>query len=71
MSLGCAAASAHAEPFLQVEAGLGVTSAVKLSDGMYYSKDFSHDTPNGSHGGRVGVVMNAVDARPRSFTPSL
>ncbi|MBN3813284.1 hypothetical protein [Paraburkholderia sp. Ac-20347] len=72
MALGCAAASqARAESFFQIEAGIGVTSATKLGDGMYYSKGFSHDTPNGSYGGRVGIVMNAVDARPRSFVPGL
>jgi hypothetical protein len=71
--LACAAIcqSAHAESFFQIEAGLGITSAVKLGDGMYYSKGFSHDTPNGSYGGRVGIVMNAVDARPRSFVPGV
>ncbi len=72
MALGCASASqARAESFFQIEAGVGVTSATKLGDGMYYSKGFSHDTPNGSYGGRIGIVMNAVDARPRSYAPGL
>lgn len=69
MSLSCAAAAAHAESFFQLEAGLGVSSAQKLGDGMYYSKGFSHDTPDGSYGGRIGVVMNVLDAHTRSFIP--
>jgi hypothetical protein len=72
MTLGCATATqARAESFFQLEAGLGVTSATKLGDGMYYSKGFAHDTPNGSYGGRAGIVLNALDARPRSFVPGL
>jgi hypothetical protein len=63
--------SAHAESWFQIEAGLGVTSAVKLGDGMFYSKGFSHDTPDGSYGGRVGIVLNAIDAAPRSWTPGM
>ncbi|WP_157378782.1 hypothetical protein [Burkholderia ubonensis] len=64
--------AAHAqESFFQIEAGLGVTSAVKLGDGMYYSKGFSHDTPNGSYGVRAGIVLNAIEARPRAWTPGL
>jgi hypothetical protein len=72
--LVCAAVcqSAHAEQsWFQIEAGLGVTSAVKLGDGMFYSKGFSHDTPNGSYGGRVGLVFNAIPAAPRSFVPGV
>lgn len=68
MALAC---TAHAESFFQVEAGVGITSAVKLGDGMYFSRGFSHDTPNGSYGGRVGIVFNAIEARPRSWVPGL
>jgi hypothetical protein len=71
MSLGCAAASAHAESFFQIEVGIGLTAAKKTGDGIFYSKGFSHDTPNGSYGGRVGIVLNAIDAAPRSWTPGL
>jgi len=72
MTLGCAAATqARAESFFQIEAGVGITSATKLGDGMYYSRGFSHSTPNGSYGGRVGIVLNAIDAHPRSFVPGL
>jgi len=68
MMLAC---TAHAESFFQFEAGVGITSAVKLGDGMYFSRGFSHDTPNGSYGGRVGIVFNAIEARPRSWVPGL
>jgi hypothetical protein len=72
MSLGCAAASAHAEQsWFSFEAGLGLTSAKKVGDGIFYSKGFSHSTPNGSYGGRAGIVFNAVDAAPTSWTPGL
>jgi hypothetical protein len=71
MTLGCAAVSARAESFFQIEAGLGVTSAQKVGDGIFYSKGFSHSTPNGSWGGRVGVVMNLIDAPGRSIMPGL
>lgn len=64
-------ASAHAESWFQFEAGIGVTSATKVGDGMFYSNGFSHSTPNGSYGGRAGVQFNAIDAAPRSWTPGL
>ncbi|MGF6923389.1 hypothetical protein [Paraburkholderia sp. 40] len=38
---------------------------------MPYSKGFSHDTPNGSFGGRIDIVLNAVEAHPRSWTPGV
>lgn len=50
--------SAHAESWFAFEAGIGITSAQKLGDDIYFQKGFSHDTPNGSYGGRVGVVFN-------------
>ncbi|SDR37773.1 hypothetical protein SAMN05443245_5264 [Paraburkholderia fungorum] len=72
MSLGCAAASAHAEQsWFGFEAGLGVTSATPVGDGVYFSKGFSHSTPNGSYGGRAGIVLNAIEAPPRSWKPGL
>jgi len=70
-ALAIAATSAQAESFFQIEAGLGVTSAQKVGDGIFYSKGFSHSTPNGSYGGRVGVVMNVIDAPVRSIVPGL
>lgn len=69
--LAFAMQNASAESWFQFEAGVGITSAVKLGDGMYFSRGFSHSTPNGSYGGRVGVVMNVLDGRPRSFVPGL
>lgn len=65
------ASQAHAESFFQVEAGLGLTSATKVGDGMFYSQGFSHSTPDASYGGRLGIVMNAVTAQPKSITPGL
>lgn len=71
MALGCGAAAAHAESLFDIEFGVGVTSATKVGDGVFYSKGFSHDTPNGSYGGRVGIILNAIDAQPRSLVPGL
>jgi len=70
-ALALASANSSAQSWFQFEAGLGVTSAQKVGDGIYYSRGFSHDTPNGSYGGRVGVVVNLVDAPARSFTPGV
>lgn len=65
MMLGCAAATqARAQSsssWFQFEAGLGVTSAQKIGDGTWYQRGFSHDTPNASYGGRIGVQMNLAD----------
>lgn len=60
---------AHAESFFQIEAGLGVTSATKVGDGIYYSQGFSHDTPNGSWGGRFGIRLDAFE--PKAWRPGL
>lgn len=65
------AVNAKAESWFQFEAGLGITSAEKAGDGMFYSSGFSHSTPNGSYGARVGMAFNAIPAQPRSFVPGL
>lgn len=70
-AMAFACTSANAESFFQIEAGIGITSATKVGDGIFYSKGFSHSTPNGSYGGRVGIVMNAIEAEPRSFVPGV
>lgn len=70
-ALAVASIGAHAESFFQIEAGLGATSAQKVGDGIFYSKGFSHSTPNSSIGARVGVVMNVIDAPVRSIVPGL
>jgi hypothetical protein len=62
---------ANAGTLVQFEAGAGVTSATKVGDGIYYSQGFSHDTPNGSYGGRIGVVVTPVYAPVRSWVPGL
>ncbi|MGB8422162.1 hypothetical protein [Paraburkholderia sp.] len=69
-ALACAS-PVHAESWFAFEAGIGITSATKVGDGIYYSKGFSHDTPDGSYGGRVGILLNALSPQPRSFTPGL
>jgi hypothetical protein len=74
MTLGCAAATAHADSVsdhISFEGGIAATSATKLGDGMFYSKGFAHGTPNASIGGRVGIVFNAIDAAPRSWKPGV
>jgi hypothetical protein len=71
MSLGCAAAAAHAESFFQLEAGLGATSATKDGDGMYYDEGKSHHTPVNSFGARAGIQLNVIDAPVRSWVPGL
>jgi hypothetical protein len=65
------ASGVQAESWFQIEAGVGVTSAQKVGDGIFYSKGFSHSTPNGSYGGRAGVVLNLIDAPVRSWVPGL
>lgn len=69
--LTVASFAAHAESFFQLEAGIGITSAEKAGDGMYYSEGFSHNTPNGSYGGRVGLVANLRVPATRSFVPGV
>lgn len=72
MACACAAPiAARAQSFFRIEAGLGVTSATKLGNGMYYSEGFAHSTPNGSYGGRVALVMDALPAKPRSLVPGV
>lgn len=70
IALTCAS-SAQAQSWFQFEAGIGITSATKVGDGIFYSKGFSHDTPNGSFGGRLGIQFNAIEAAPRSWKPGL
>lgn len=71
MTVGCAAASAHAESFFAIEAGLGFTHATREGDGMYFNEGFSHSTPTNSFGARGGIVFNAIDAQPLSWVPGL
>ncbi len=66
MALAC---SAHAQSFFEIEAGVGITSATKLGDGMYWQRGFSHDTPNASYGGRIGIQMNVYE--PDHWIPGL
>lgn len=71
MALGCAAATAHAESFFQLEAGLGASHYTRLGDGMYFDQGLSHKTPLNSFAGRAGIVMNVIDAPVRSWVPGL
>lgn len=69
--LTLASVGAHAQTWFQFEAGLGITSAQKVGDGIFYSSGFSHSTPNGSWGGRAGVQLNVVPAVRNSFVPGV
>ena len=71
MSLGCVAASAQAQDWFQLEAGIGMSSAVKTGDGIWYWSDMRHRTPNNSIAGRIGIQVNLIDARPHSWVPGL
>ncbi|KXU82451.1 hypothetical protein CI15_33510 [Paraburkholderia monticola] len=42
MSLGCAAASAHAESFFNAEAGIGGTAYTQAADGLWLQEGFPH-----------------------------
>ncbi|WP_042298944.1 hypothetical protein [Paraburkholderia kururiensis] len=57
----CCAGTARAESWFQFDGGPALTSATKVGDGIYYSRGFSHDTPNGSYGFRAGIQFNAIE----------
>lgn len=71
MSLGCVAASANAESFFQLEAGVGFADYTKTGNGIYYDEGFSNKTPTTFPAFRAGVVLTPIDARPRSWVPGL
>lgn len=62
---------AHAESFFQVEAGVGMASATKDGDQMYYDEGLPHHTPVNSFGARVGIVANLREAETKSWTPGV
>lgn len=70
-TVGCAAVSAKAESFFQIEAGIGMASFSSLPDGMYYQRGFSHHFDLHVPAGRIGIVMNAIDYRQGSVIPGL
>lgn len=72
MTVGCAAASAHAEQsWFSFEAGIGASSAVKVGDGIWYNAGMTHNTSTQSIAGRAGIQFNLIDAAPRSFVPGV
>jgi hypothetical protein len=71
-SIGCAAASAHAEQsWFSIEAGIGASSAVKVGDGIWFNQGMTHNTSTQSIAGRAGIQLNVIDASPRSFIPGV
>lgn len=70
MSLGCAAAAAHAESWFQFEAGIGA-SRYSDEDGLWVNKGLSHNSHLSAPAYRVGVQINAIDHTPGSFVPGL
>ncbi len=71
MSLGCAAAAAHAESFFQLEAGIGMASYTTLGDGLYFQRGLSHHFDLHVPAFRAGIVLNARDYHPGSWVPGI
>lgn len=63
MSLGCAAAAAHAESFFQYEAGIGGSAYNRGSDGLWVQDGFQHKldlTAPAVEGGLTGDLYSAA-----------
>lgn len=72
MAFGCGTATqARAESFFQIEVGLGISSAVKTQNGVWYWSSMQHRTPNNSIAARAGIQANIIGAKPRSWIPGL
>jgi hypothetical protein len=71
MTLGCAAAGAHAESFFHAEAGLGATNFTAMGDGMYYQQGFSHHLKLRVPAGRIGVGLTALPYTRGSWLPGV
>ena len=71
MSLGCAAASAHAESFFQIEAGIGASHYTQAADGLWWQQGMSHNLHLSAPAWRVGVQLNAIDYQPGSWVPGV
>ena len=61
--------SARAESFFQIEAGVGMSSAVKGSDGLWYWQAATHSTPVNSVAGRAGIQFNI--SQPDKLMPGV
>lgn len=70
MTLGCVAASAHAESWFSFEAGIGV-SRYSDEDGLWVNKGLSHSSHLSAPAYRLGVQLNVIDHNPGSFVPGL
>lgn len=69
MTLGCAAVSAHAESWFQIEAGLGFVHSAPGSDGLWRWDGGSHTLEDNNVGFRGGVQMNI--AEPDRWIPGI
>lgn len=69
-TLGCASV-AHAESWLQFEAGVGAAHYEDAGDGIWFQQGLSHDLHLSAPAWRVGVQLNAIDYRAGSWVPGI
>ena len=69
MTLGCAAASAHAEDWLHFEGSLGATDYVAGGNGLYYQEGLEHHLDLRVPAGRIGVDADVIE--PHGYVPGL
>jgi len=70
-TVGCAAAGAHAESWLQFEAGVGAAHYSAAGDDLWYQEGESHNLHLSAPAWRTGIQINAIDHQPGSWVPGL